>query len=120
LAAARGLSPAANSRRERDARRLTAAASVRWREALGRALEHGIRRDPLGLTTVTPAQAATRVDGPVARRWLWLRAGVLAGVLAGTRGSGQRRALAVVVVALERSGRRCGGYARRLDPRYRG
>ncbi len=88
-----------------------------------RALAQALRLDPrqfvsdeqVGLTTLTVAEAASRLDVPPGRVQTWLKQGLLPG----TKVSGQWRVLAVVVAELDRSGR-LRGRSRRLDPRYRG
>ena len=64
---------------------------------------------------LTGAEAAARLEVPVNRVRNWLKAGMLGG----TKVSGQWRVPAVAVAELERSGR-LRGRSRRLDPRYRG
>jgi excisionase family DNA binding protein len=76
--------------------------------------ERFVGRDPIGLTMLTVAEAAARLDVPPARVRTWLKEGALAG----TKVSGQWR-VAAVVAELDRSGR-LRGRSRRLDPRYRG
>jgi excisionase family DNA binding protein len=87
----------------------------RLADALRIAPERFVEHDPLGLTMLSPAQAAARLDVPVARVQKWLRQGELGG----TKVSGQWRVPAVAVAELDRSGR-LRGRSRRLDPRYRG
>jgi excisionase family DNA binding protein len=115
LSAASGLTHEAISRLEAG-RWTPYAETVR---ALARALriepQRFVERDPIGLTMVTVAEAAARLDVPADRVRKWLAAGVLGG----TKISGQWRVPAVVVAELERSGR-LRGRSRRLDPRYRG
>ncbi len=83
--------------------------------ALAVAPEQFVSREPAGLTLLTVAEAAHRLDVPAGRVQAWLRQGLLAGM----KVSGQWRVPAVVVVELGRSGR-LRGRSRRLDPRYRG
>jgi excisionase family DNA binding protein len=88
--------------------------------ALARALnvepERFVARDQTtGLSLLTVAEAAARLDVPPGRVQTWLKQGLLAG----TKVSGQWRVPAVVVTELTRS-RRLRGRSRRLDPRYRG
>jgi excisionase family DNA binding protein len=115
LAAASGLTHEAISRLE-TARLSPYAATVR---ALAQALrvepERFVGRDPIGLTMLTSAEVAARLDVPVERVQKWLQAGLLAG----TKVARQWRVPAVAVMELERSGR-LRGRSRRLDPRYRG
>jgi excisionase family DNA binding protein len=115
LAAASGLTHEAISQLERG-RRAASAESVR---ALAQALrvvpEQFVARDPIGLTMLTVAAAAARLDVPPARVRDW----VTQGELPGTKVSGQWRVPAVAVAELDRSGR-LRGRSRRLDPRYRG
>ena len=77
--------------------------------------EQFVSGDPIGLTMLTTAEAASRLDVPAGRVQVWLKAGELAGV----KVSGQWRVPAVAVAELARSGR-LRGRSRRLDPRYRG
>jgi excisionase family DNA binding protein len=74
-----------------------------------------IARDKTGLTLLTVAEAANRLDVPAGRVQTWLRQGLLAG----TKVSGEWRVPSVVIAELARSGR-LRGNSRRLDPRYRG
>ena len=115
LAAASGLTHEAISRLE-TGRCWPKAATVRsLAQALGVEPERFVRHDPAGLTTVTVAEAATRLGVPAGRVQTWLKEGLLPG----TKISGQWRVLTVVVAELGRSGR-LRGRSRRLDPRYRG
>ena len=84
-------------------------------QALGVAPERFVGSDPVGLRTVTVAEAASSLEVPPGRVQTWLKQGHLPG----TKASGQWRVLAVVVAELARS-RRLRGRSRRLDPRYRG
>jgi excisionase family DNA binding protein len=84
-------------------------------QALAVAPEQFVSREPAGLTLLTVAEAAHRLDVPAGRVQAWLRQGLLAGM----KVSGQWRVPAVVVAELGRSGRQ-RGRSRRLDPRYRG
>jgi excisionase family DNA binding protein len=115
LAAASGLTHEEISRLELG-RRAPLAPTVR---ALARALgvmpEQFVGYDPVGLTALTVAEAAARLDVPAGRVQTWLRNGALEG----SKVSGQWRVPAVVVAELGRSGR-LRGNSRRLDPRYRG
>ena len=73
-----------------------------------------VSQEPLGLTLLTAAEAAFRLDVPPGRVQIWVKQGELAGV----KVSGQWRVPAVAVAELGRSGR-LRGSSRRLDPRYR-
>ena len=77
--------------------------------------EQFVSHDPVGLSMLTTAEAATQLEVPVGRVQVWLQKGELAGV----KVSGEWRVPAVAVAELERSGR-LRGRSRRLDPRYRG
>ena len=77
--------------------------------------ERFIRDAPLGLSMMTVAEAARRLDVPPPRVQLWLKQGHLEGV----KVSGEWRVATIVVDALARSGR-LRGRSNRLDPRYRG
>jgi transcriptional regulator with XRE-family HTH domain len=115
LAAASGLTHEAISRLE-VGRKAPYAGTVRQlAQALHVAPERFVGHDPIGLTTLTVVEAASRLDVPGDRVRDWLAQGLLAG----TKVSGQWRVAAVVVAELERSGR-LRGRSRRLDPRYRG
>ena len=115
LAAASGLTHETISRLE-GGQQGASAATVR---ALARALrvdpERFVGFDSLGLTRLTVAEAASRLEVPAGRVQTWLREGLLSGV----KVSGQWRVAAVMVAELGRSGR-LRGRSRRLDPRYRG
>jgi excisionase family DNA binding protein len=74
-----------------------------------------VGHEPIGLTALTVAEAAARLDVPAGRVQNWLREGMLSG----KKASGQWRVPAVLVTELGRSGR-LRGNSRRLDPRYRG
>jgi excisionase family DNA binding protein len=115
LEAASGLTHEAISNLETGKRSPYAATLRALAHALDVAPEQFVRREPTGLTLLTVAEAAHRLEVPVARvrDWLWQ------GRLAGTKVSGQWRVPAVVVAELERSGR-LRGRSWRLDPRYRG
>ncbi len=115
LAAASGLTHEAISRLEAG-RWTPYATTVRaLAQALRVAPERFVGRDPLGLSLLTVAEAATQLGVPAGRVRTWLKEGLLAG----TKVSGQWRVPAVVVAELDRSGR-LRGDSRRLDPRYRG
>jgi excisionase family DNA binding protein len=115
LAAASGLAHEAISRLEAG-KHAPYAASVRaLAQALSVAPEQFISREKGGVTMLTAAEAANRLDVPAERVQRWLKQGLLAG----SKVSGQWRVPAVVVAELERSGR-LRGRSRRLDPRYRG
>ena len=115
LAAASGLTHEAISRLERGERAASAETVRQLAQALGIPPERFVGRDPIGLTMLTVAEAAARLDVPSARVRDW----VGQGVLAGTKVSGQWRVPAIAVAELDRSGR-LRGRSRRLDPRYRG
>jgi excisionase family DNA binding protein len=91
----------------------TTVRALAW--ALGVEPARFIARDKIGLTLLTVAEAANRLDVPAGRVQAWLRQGLLAG----SKVSGQWRVPAVVIAELARSGR-LRGRSRRLDPRYRG
>ena len=115
LAAASGLTHEAISNLE-TGRRSPYATTVRaLAQSLGVAPEQFVSREQAGLTLLTVAEAANRLDVPAGRVQTWLRQGLLAG----TKVSGEWRVPAVVVAELARSGR-LRGRSRRLDPRYRG
>jgi len=84
-------------------------------QALGVEPDAFVSSDPVGLTMLTAAEAATRLDVPPKRVQVWLKEGHLAGV----KVSGQWRVPAIAVAELARSGR-LRGRSNRLDPRYRG
>ena len=115
LAAVSGLTHEAISRLERGQRAASAETVRQLAQALGVTPEQFVRHDPLGLTMLTIAEAAARLDVPPARVRDW----ATQGELAGTKVSGQWRVPAVAVAELDRSGR-LRGRSRRLDPRYRG
>ena len=77
--------------------------------------EQFVSDEPVGLTLLTVAEAAARLEVPADRVRNWLKAGVLAG----GKVSGEWRVPTIAVAELERSGR-LRGRSRRLDPRYRG
>ena len=74
-----------------------------------------VGREPVGLSLLTAAEAASRLGVPPGRVQAWLKGGELPG----SKVSGQWRVPAVAVTQLGRSGR-LRGASRRLDPRYRG
>jgi excisionase family DNA binding protein len=115
LAAASGLTHENISRLETGKHSPYAATVRALAQALSVKPERFVGHDPVGLTMLTLAEVAARLEVPVDRMRKWLKAGVLAG----TKVSGQWRVPAVVVAELERSGR-LRGRSRRLDPRYRG
>jgi excisionase family DNA binding protein len=115
LAATSGLTHEAISRLERGQRAASAETVRQLAQALGVAPERFVGHDSLGLTMLTIAEAASRLDVPPTRVRDW----VTQGELAGTKVSGQWRVPAVAVAELDRSGR-LRGRSRRLDPRYRG
>jgi transcriptional regulator with XRE-family HTH domain len=78
--------------------------------------ERFIARDKTtGLTLLTVAEAASRLEVPAGRVQTWLRKGQVSG----TKVSGEWRVPSVVIAELARSGR-LRGRSGRLDPRYRG
>ncbi len=115
LAAASGLSHEAISTLETGKRAPLAATVGKLAQALAVEPDRFVGFDQVGLTTLTVAEAASRLDVPAGRVQGWLKEGLLPG----TKVSGQWRVLAVVVAELGRSGR-LRGRSRRLDPRYRG
>ena len=115
LAAASGLTHEAISNLETGKRAPYAATVRQLAQALGVAPERFVDPDPVGLRTLTVAEAAAQLDVPAGRVQTWLKQGHLPG----TKASGQWRVLAVVVAELERSDR-LRGRSRRLDPRFRG
>jgi excisionase family DNA binding protein len=116
LAAASGLTHEAISRLETGTNAPYAATVRALARSLGVEPERFVARDPTtGLSLLTVAAAAARLDVPAGRVQTWLKQGLLAG----TKVSGQWRVPAVVVAELARSGR-LRGRSRRLDPRYRG
>ena len=115
LAAASGLTHEAISNLETGKRAPYAATVLRLAQALAVEPEQFVSRTRSGLTALTVAEAAARLDVPAGRVQTWLRQGLLAG----SKVSGQWRVPAVVVAELARSGR-LRGQSRRLDPRYRG
>ena len=115
LAAASGLTHEAISNLETGKRAPYATTVRALAQALGVAPEQFVSRQPAGLTLLTVAEAAHRLDVPAGRVQAWLRQGLLAG----SKVSGQWRVPAVVVAELARSDR-LRGRSRRLDPRFRG
>ena len=115
LASASGLTHEAISRLETGMNAPYAATVIALAQALEVEPEQFVSRERGGLTTLTVAEAAARLDVPAARVQRWLKAGELVG----SKVSGQWRVPAVVVAELARSGR-LRGRSRRLDPRYRG
>ena len=115
LATATGLTHEAISRLETGTNAPYAETVHTLARALGVEPERFVGRDPIGLTLLTTAEAASRLDVPAGRVQSWLRKGELAGV----KVSAQWRVPAVVVAELARS-ERLRGHSRRLDPRYRG
>ena len=116
LAAASGLTHENISRLETGARAPYAATVRALAQALGVDPARFVARDTTtGLSLLTVAEAAARLDVPAGRVQTWLKQGVLAG----SKVSGEWRVPAVVVAELARSGR-LRGRSRRLDPRYRG
>ena len=115
LAAASGLTHEVISWLETGKRAPRAATVRALAQALQVAPEQFVGSDPLGLTMLTVAEAAFRLDVPADRLRRWLQERELAGV----KVSGQWRVPAIAVAELGRSGR-LRGRSRRLDPRYRG
>jgi excisionase family DNA binding protein len=115
LAAASGLTHEEISRLELGQHGASAETVRRLARALQIDPERFVGHQPLGVTLLTVAEAASRLDVPAGRVQTWLREGLLAGM----KVSGQWRVPAVVVAELGRSGR-LRGQSRRLDPRYRG
>jgi excisionase family DNA binding protein len=115
LAAATGLSHEALSNLERGKRAPSADTVHRLAQALGIAPERFVDEGPIGLTMLSVAEAAFRLDVPADRVQKWVRQGELPG----SKVSGQWRVPEIAVAALGRSGR-LRGASRRLDPRYRG
>jgi transcriptional regulator with XRE-family HTH domain len=114
LEAASGLTHEAISRLEAG-RWTPYAATVRTlAQALRVDPERFVGHDPIGLTMLTSAEVAARLEVPEDRGRKWLQAGLLAR----TKVSRHWWVPAVAVMELERSGRLRGG-SRRLDPRYR-
>jgi excisionase family DNA binding protein len=116
LAAASGLTHEAISRLETGTNAPYGETVRQLARALGVDPEQFVARDKTtGLSLLTVAEAAGRLDVPAGRVQTWLKQGLLAG----SKVSGQWRVPAVVVAELARSGR-LRGRSRRLDPRYRG
>ena len=115
LAAASGQTHEAISNVETGKRAPRAATVSRLARALGVDPTQFVSPEPLGLTLLTAAEAAFRLDVPPGRVQIWVKQGELAGV----KVSGQWRVPAVAVAELGRSGR-LRGSSHRLDPRYRG
>jgi excisionase family DNA binding protein len=115
LAAASGLTHEQISRLESGRQAPYVSTVLALAKALGVAPERFVDDVPMGLTTLTTAEAAARLGVPTGRVCKWLRQGELPGV----KVSGEWRVLAVVIFELGRSGR-LRGHSRRLDPRYRG
>jgi excisionase family DNA binding protein len=115
LAATSGLRHETLSRLELG-RQAASAESVRTlASALQVDPERFVSREPGGLTMLTVAEAAFRLDVPADRLRRWLQERELAAV----KVSGEWRVPAIAVAELGRSGR-LRGRSRRLDPRYRG
>lgn len=115
LAAAAGVTHEAISNLERGKRTPYAETVRQLAHALGVSPERFVDKDPVGLTMLTVAEAAYRLDVPAGRLQKWVRHGELPGV----KVSGQWRVPEIAVAALGRSGR-MRGQSHRLDPRYRG
>jgi len=88
---------------------------LRLAQALGVDPARLVSHEAMGLTMLTTAEAAFRLDVPVGRVRTWVKQGELPGV----KVSGQWRIPAIAVAELGRSGR-LRGASRRLDPRYHG
>jgi excisionase family DNA binding protein len=115
LGARSGLSNDAVSRLEAGRYAVSAETVRRLADALQVTPDQFVSHAPIGLTMLTTAEAALRLEVPTSRVRAWLREGQLPGTMV----SGEWRVAAVAVVELERSGR-LRGRSRRLDPRYRG
>ena len=115
LAAVSGLTHEAISRMESGRQGARAESVRKLAQALRIDPEQFVSSVPVGLTLLTVAEAAARLEVPAGRVQKWLRQGLLAG----EKVSGQWRVPAIVVAELERS-ERLRGRSRRLDPRYRG
>lgn len=114
LAARCGLSHVAISRLERGHHPPYAASVRALAHTLAVPPESFVDHTPLGLSTLTVAEAAARLEVPEERLREWLRHGLIEG----TKISGQWRIVAITLTELERSGR-LRGPSRRLDPRFR-
>jgi excisionase family DNA binding protein len=110
-----GLSHEAISRSETGRSGVSAETLRRLAAALQVTADQFVTHAPVGLTMLTTAEAALRLEVPTDRVQDWLREGRLPG----TKVPGQWRIPAVAVAELLRSGR-LRGRSRRLDPRYRG
>ena len=115
LAAAGGVTHETISRLELGRQGASAESVRKLAQALRVEPEQFVRDDPVGLTRLTTAEAASRLEVPAGRVQTWLKQGLLPG----EKVSGQWRVPAVAVAELERS-ERLRGRSRRLDPRYRG
>jgi excisionase family DNA binding protein len=115
LAAASSLTHEAISSLETGKRSPYAATVRALAQALGVEPERFIARDRTGLTLLTVAEAANRLDVPGCR----VPTGLREALFSGTKVSGRWRVPSVVIAELARSGR-LRGRSRRLDPRYRG
>jgi len=115
LAPAAGLTHEAISLLETGHRAPQAATVHKLAHALGVTPALFVAQEPIGLSKLTTAEAATRLGVPVARVQGWLKRGELPGSIV----SGQWRIPEIAVAELDRSGR-LRGQSRRLDPRYRG
>jgi excisionase family DNA binding protein len=115
LAAASGLTHEAISNLELGKRVPTATTVRQLARALGVLPERFIAGTLPGLTMLTLAEAASRLDIPHYRLQRWVRNGELPG----RKISGRWRVPEIAVSELDRSGR-LRGQSRRLDPRYRG
>ncbi len=115
LAVASGISHEVISVLEHGMRAPLAATVRALADALGVDPEQFVSDEPMGLTLLTTAEAAARLDVPAGRVQTWLKRGLVPG----KKVSGQWRVLEIVVAELDRS-ERLRGRSRRLDPRYRG
>ncbi len=115
LAAASGLTHEAISRLELGQRTPLAESVWQLTHALGVPSEQFIAQDPIGLSTLSVAEAAHRLDVPESRIRSWLKANLLEG----SKVAGRWLVPAIAVAELGQSGR-LRGRSHRLDPRYRG
>lgn len=115
LAAASGVSHEAISALEGGKRAPHAETVNTLARGLGVEPAQFVGHEPIGLTTLTVSETASRLEVPASRVRTWLKQGHLAGV----KVSGQWRVATVVVGELARSGR-LRGRSNRLDPRFRG
>jgi excisionase family DNA binding protein len=115
LGARSGLSNDAISRLETGRYAVSTETVRQLADALQVSPDQFVTDAPIGLTMLSTAEAARRLEVPTDRVQDWLREGRLPG----TKVSGEWRVPAVAVAELDRSGR-LRGRSRRLDPRYRG